>query len=83
MTNENSSVEEEFAAVGTGTHGYIGSWIMGLLTSKVFIFYCLLNYGWVIYAYTKTIKSFGRKTPSDVERDEKYRAFKRNDIEKL
>ena len=55
-----------------------------MLTSKLFIVYCLVNYGWVYYAYTKTVKSFGsRKSPQDIKLDEKYKAFKRNDIEKL
>ena len=61
-----------------------GSWIFSLLTSKFFIVYCLVNYGWVYYAYTNTIKSFGtRKSLQDVQLDHKYKAFKRNDIDKI
>ena len=62
MTGKNILFSEQFIAIDTGVLGYVASWIMALLTSKVFIFYCLLNYGWVIYAYTKTVKSFGRKS---------------------
>ena len=56
------------------------SWTIGLLTSKYFIAYSLLNYYWVYNTYNKTLKSFGRKNKEDIARDEKYAAFKRNDI---
>ena len=59
------------------------NWIWGLVTSKMFLFYCLCNYAWVIYAYAQTLKKFTNRSAADIARDEKYSAFKRNDIEKI
>ena len=57
--------------------------IWSYLTSKYFIVYCLMNYAWVLWAYNRTMTKFTHKSKQDVARDEKYSAFKRNDIEKI
>ena len=67
----------------TDSAGSSLNWIVSLFTSKWFLIYCLCNYAWVLYAYFRTINKFTHKTKAEVARDEKYSAFKRNDIAKI
>ena len=78
-TADVSHEAESFSGSPTSWSAYL--W--GFFTSKYFIIYCLLNYVWVIYAYQRTMNKFTQRTKADVERDEKYSAFKRNDIDKI
>ena len=58
------------------------SWLMSILTSKLFIFNCIFAWGW-LYLAKKSIKPLIQKTDAHRARDKKFAAFQRMDLDKL
>lgn len=57
----------------------MATWFYSIVTSKIFILNCLFSWAWILYA-KKSIKPLVQKNEEHINRDKKFSAFRRNDL---